>query len=92
MVVHFSWLVYRSGEVRKQYDEVIEKYLASEDGIVFYDLNLESEMVRRFIPAPLCNNRQFELRTYSLYYTREQKLLEIKPYSEKPSDIHGNKK
>ncbi len=92
LTIHFGWLIYRSGEVRKQYDEVIEKYLASEDGIVFYDLNLESEMVRRFIPAPLCNNRQFELRTYSLYYTREQKLLEIKPYSEKPSDIHGNKK
>lgn len=92
LVVHFSWLVYRSGEVRKQYDEVIEKYLASEDGIVFYDLNLESDIVRRFIPAPLCNNRQFELRTYSLYYTREQKLLDIKPCSEKTTDINGSKK
>ena len=92
LVVHFSWLVYRSGEVRKQYDEVIEKYLASEDGAVYYDLYLETEIVRRFIPAPLCNNRQFELRTYSLYYTREQKLLDIKPCSEKTTDINGSKK
>jgi hypothetical protein len=92
LVVHFSWLVYRSGEVRKQYDEVIEKYLASEDGAVYYDLYLETEIVRRFIPAPLCNNRQFELRTYSLYYTREQKLLDIKPCSEKATDINGSKK
>ena len=92
LVVHFSWLVYRSGEVRKQYDEVIEKYLASKDGAVYYDLYLETEIVRRFIPAPLCNNRQFELRTYSLYYTREQKLLDIKPCSEKTTDINGSKK
>lgn len=83
--IHYLLLVYRSYEMRKQYDEVMDCYQTSKDGIVYYDLHPESDFVRRFIPAPLCNNNQFELRTYSLFYTREQKLLNIKPCLEKES-------
>jgi hypothetical protein len=81
LVVHFSWLVYRSGEVRKQYDEVIALYQKSVDGIVFYDLNKENDLVKKFIPTPLFNDRQFELSTYSLYYTKDVKHLDIRPTS-----------
>lgn len=79
--VHFSWLAYRSAEMRTQYDEVVALYKESPDGTVCYDLHPEPELVRKFIPAPLCNDNLFELRTYSLYYTREKKLLKIEPAS-----------
>jgi len=82
LVLHFSWLVYRSGEIRRQYDEVIALYKASPDGSVSYDLDTESALVKRFIPAPLCDGRDFELRTFSLYYTRELKMLKITPTKE----------
>lgn len=79
LLVHFSWLAYRSGEVRKQYDKVIALYRESPDGKVYYDLYKETPLVRNYIPTPLCNDNLFELSTYSLYYTRNQKPLSINP-------------
>ena len=78
-MAHFGWLTYRSGEIRKQYDEVIALYLQSPDGNVFYDLFFESDLTKRYIPTPLCNNNPFELFTFGLYYTRDEKTLNITP-------------
>lgn len=79
LFVHFGWLVYRSGEVRKQYDEIIALYLQSPDGNVYYNLQPESDWARSFIPTPLCYYRPFELTCISLYHIREQKSLHIYP-------------
>ncbi|MDE6646403.1 MAG: hypothetical protein K2K03_00990, partial [Prevotella sp.] len=79
LLVHFSWLAYRSGEVRKQYDKVIALYLESPDGKVYYDLYKETPLVRNYIPTPFCNEKEYELITCSLYYTRNKKSLSIHP-------------
>lgn len=81
LIIHISWLSYRSDVVKKQYDEVIALYLQSSDGIVYYDVHTESDLVNKYIPTPLCNNNLFELYTYSIYYTRNQKSLSIYPTS-----------
>lgn len=86
MLVHFSWLAYRSFEVRKQYDEVIALYLQSPDGSVYYDLRPESDIVKRYIPTPLCSERPFELLTFSLYYTKDAKHLKIIPTTMKKNN------
>jgi len=77
LTIHFGWLIYRSGEVRQQYDEVIALYMDSPDGIVYYDLHPESELVSRYIPTPLCSDRHFERLCFSLYYTKNQKPLNV---------------
>lgn len=77
LTIHFGWLIYRSGEVRQQYDEVITLYMESQDGIVYYDLHPESELVSRYIPTPLCSDRPFERLCFSLYYTKNQKPLNV---------------
>ena len=79
LIIHFGWLVYRSGEIRKQYDEVIMLYLQSYNGRVYYNLHSESPLVSKFIPTPLCVEKPFELTTFSLYYTRGSKSLGILP-------------
>lgn len=79
LMAHFGWLTYRSGEIRKQYDEVIALYLQSPDGNVYYDLFFESDLTKRYIPTPLCNNNPFELFTFGLYYTCDKKTLNITP-------------
>ena len=84
LFVHFSWLVYRSDEVRKQYDEIIALYLQSPDGIVYYDSHWEPFMVSKYIPTPLCNDRPFERLTISVYYTKDAKHLSICPTAMKP--------
>lgn len=87
LFVHFSWLVYRSGEVRKQYDEIIALYLQSPDGIVYYDAHREPFMVSKYIPTPLCSDRPFERLTISVYHTKDAKHLSICPTAMKP---HNN--
>ena len=84
LTIHFGWLIYRSGKVRQQYDEVISSYLRSKHGVVYYDLHLESELVTKYIPAPLCRYNLFELSTFSLYYTKNEKALRILPNTDKP--------
>lgn len=79
LTVHFGWLIYRSGEVRQQYDEVIALYMDSPDGIVYYDLHPESELVSRYIPTPLCGDRPFERHIISVFYYRDKKPLRILP-------------
>lgn len=79
LTIHFGWLIYRSGEVRKQYDEVITLYMESQDGIVYYDLHPESELVSRYIPTPLCSDRPFERHIISVFYYRDKKQLRILP-------------
>ena len=79
LTIHFGWLIYRSGEVRQQYDEVIALYMESKDGTVYYDIRAEHVLVNRFIPAPLCSERSFELFTFSLFYTKDAKHLHILP-------------
>ena len=79
LVVHFGWLVYRSAEIRKQYDEVIALYLQSSDGTVYYDLQPESDWTRSFITTPLCYYRPFELTCISVYLTKEKKSLHVYP-------------
>lgn len=81
LIIHFGWLVYRSGEVRKQYDEIIALYLQSSDGNVYYDVKTESKLVLGFIPAPFCYEKPFELYTFSFYYTKDKKKLQIHPVS-----------
>ena len=84
LFAHFSWLVYRSGEVRKQYDEIIALYLQSPDGIVYFDSHREPFMVSKYIPTPLCSERPFERLTISVYYTKDAKHLSICPTSVNP--------
>ena len=79
LVLHFGWLVYRSGEVRRQYDEVIALYQQSLDGNVYYDLHSESDWVRSFIPTPFCYYKPFEQVAFAVYYTREQKPMHVYP-------------
>jgi hypothetical protein len=79
LTIHFGWLIYRSGEVRQQYDEVIALYMESPDGIVYNDLHPESDWSRSFIPTPLCYYRPFELTCISVCLTKEQKPLHIYP-------------
>jgi len=79
LTIHFGWLIYRSGEVRQQYDEVIALYMDSLDGIVYYDLHPESELVSRYIPTPLCGDRPFERHIISVFYYRDKKPLRILP-------------
>ena len=80
---HFSWILYRSGEVRNQYDEVIALYLQSSDGVVYYDLHSEPKLVMNYIPTPLCRYNQFELSTISLFYTKNEKRLRISSHKNK---------
>ena len=89
LTIHFGWLIYRSGEVRRQYDEVIALYVDSKDGTVYYDLHPESELVSKYIPTPLCGDRYFERLCFSLYYTRNQKPLNIVSREKKKEDSNG---
>ena len=89
LTIHFSWLIHRSGEIRRQYDEVIALYMESKDGTVCYDLHSESELVSRYIPTPLCSDRSFERFCFSLYYTRNQKPLNIISQEKKKEDSNG---
>ncbi len=88
LVLHFCWLTYRSGEVRKQYDAVISLYMRSVDGQVKYDINPECGIVSNFIPTPLCSYNPFEQFTFSLYYTHNKKQLEIVPDSSLNTEPH----
>ena len=83
LLVHFGWLVYRSAEVRKQYDEIITLYLQSPDGNVYYDVKPESKLVLGYIPTPFCYEKPFELHAFSVYYTRNQKRMQIHSVSKK---------
>ena len=76
---HFIWLSYRSERVHRQYNEVIALYNKSSDGIVYFDLLSESDMVRDFIPTPLCYYKSFELHCISLFYSHDKKSLRIYP-------------
>lgn len=76
---HFCWLAYRSDKVRDQYDEVISLYMKSSDGQVNYDITPEHALVMKYIPTPLCKENAFELFTFSLYYTHDNKRLIIIP-------------
>ncbi len=78
LLVHFSYLTWRSSEIRRQYDEVIAQYLQSSDGVVYYNLHSEHDMVGKYIPTPMCSVKGFEFYTFSVYYTRNNKQLEIK--------------
>lgn len=89
LTIHFGWLIYRSGEVRQQYDEVITLYMESQDGIVYYDLHPESELVSRYIPTPLCSDRPFERLCFSLYYTKNQKPLNVVSLGKKKEGSDG---
>ncbi len=89
LTIHFGWLIYRSGEVRRQYDEVIALYMESKDGTVYYELHSESELVSRYIPTPLCSDRSFERFCFSLYYTRNQKSLNIISQEKNKEDSNG---
>ena len=88
LILHFGWLTYRSGEVRKQYDAVISLYMRSVDGQVKYDINPECGIVSNFIPTPLCSYNPFEQFTFSLYYTHNKKQLEIVPDSSLNTEPH----
>ena len=89
LTIHFSWLIHRSGEIRRQYDEVIALYMESQDGVVYYDLHSESELVSRYIPTPLCSERYYERLCISLYYVRNQKPLIIISREKKKEDSNG---
>ena len=88
LILHFGWLTYRSGEVRKQYDAVVSLYMHSVDGHVTYNINSESDIVSNFIPTPLCGFNSFEQFTFSLYYTHNKKQLEIVPDSSLNTEPH----
>ena len=79
LVVHLGWLIYRSGEIRQQYDNIIALYENSQTGDVFYDILPETDLTRDFIPTPFCYYRPFELTAFSVYYTKEQKSMHVYP-------------
>lgn len=76
---HFIWLSLRIVKIHKQYDEVITQYNQSSNGIIYFDLQSESDLVRDYIPTPLCYYKSFELHCISVFYSRNKKSLRIYP-------------
>ena len=61
------------------FEGFISLYMKSSDGQVDYDITPEHALVMKYIPTPLCKENAFELFTFSLYYTHDNKRLKIIP-------------